>query len=135
MSITELQPRGAQERYAQQLLDWLYGTIEPDEKDKRFFEGSLTSLLKDLIPKAQYGDVVNRILVPSGAMTRVYNGCWQIHRQQLFPEDRVAVKVQSADRNIMEQRMTAIENRMGMLEAEMRELQSPLEATESDEVK
>jgi len=72
------------------LLKYLWDHVEEKcvaDADGIYYPGSLHALLKDVIPSAQQGEVINRILVPSGAVLRVGQGRWKLMRKRVFEKD------------------------------------------------
>jgi hypothetical protein len=84
------QPRKfrAQDRYAQEILTWLWDHPEACERneDVVFYRGSLHQLVRKLRPSAQAGDVVN-ILREFGAVASAGHGLWELRRREAFNDD------------------------------------------------
>lgn len=80
---------GAQERYAQGVLDHLWQNavdLCQVTTDGTFFRGSMHQLVRRFEPRAQAGDVVN-ILKESGAITSVAHGVWLLKQKSIFFDD------------------------------------------------
>lgn len=79
----------AQERYAQEILDYMWNhkdTLCDETPDGVFYRGSIHLLLRSIIPRAQAGDVVN-VLREAGAVERISQGVWKLRRTQVFFDD------------------------------------------------
>lgn len=76
----------AQDRYAQQTLDYLWEHVDElceATPDGIFYQGSLHMLVGKINHAAQKGEVVN-ILRESGAIRHVGQSMWQLIRKEVF---------------------------------------------------
>lgn len=118
----------AQDRYAQDVIDWLWAHQElmnTNEEGVVFFRGSMHQLVKKVTPRAQAGDVVN-ILRESGAISQAAHGIWEICRKHVHTDDEGnpvemgavqfghATKAQQFEGQIQElgKRVTSLEGRI-----------------------
>jgi hypothetical protein len=79
----------AQERYAQETLDYLWDNAEDicvANADGVFYQGSLHMLIGRIRPSAQRGDVVN-ILRESGSIANAGHALWELRRRQIFEDE------------------------------------------------
>jgi hypothetical protein len=79
----------AQDRYAQEVLTWLWGHKETEcvENDGvYFYRHSLHTLIRRIRPSAQAGDVVN-ILREHGAIRSAGHGVWELCRPEVFQDE------------------------------------------------
>lgn len=134
----------AQDRYAQELVDWLWAhdeLLDTNEEGVVFFRGSIHQLVKKVTPRAQAGDVVN-ILRESGAISQIAHGIWEICRKHVHTDDAGnpvemgvvqfghATKAQQQEGQIQElgKRITALEEQVGSLTEAVVHLAGEVEA-------
>lgn len=85
----QARPMRAQERYAQDIMDYLFDNMDSvctADAEGLYYRGSIHQLIKDVQPRAQAGEVVN-ILRRAGAITGVSHGLWAIHRRDVFVDE------------------------------------------------
>src|SRR5579875_2101480 len=79
----------AQDKYAQEVLDWLWMHQEDmleETGGELYYRGSIHMLVKKVTPRAQAGDVTN-ILRTSGAISSAAHGIWRINRKSVFVDE------------------------------------------------
>ena len=124
----------ARERYAEAILSALWKLAEQDDrrmtadKDGVYFCGSLHIVVRELIPQAQQGEVVN-ILKSTGAVTNVSHGFWRLNRRHVFEDDEgnaIAADVPSyghdSQRTVNDRNMRTLASRVDDLETQVENL-------------
>jgi len=79
----------AQDRYAQEILTWLWENKDTDCEENEgtyFYRGSMHQLIRRLKPSAQAGDVVN-IMREHGAISSPAHGLWELRRKEVFTDE------------------------------------------------
>ena len=122
---------GAQERYAQELLDYLWAHEEDilsRTADGVFYQGSIHMLTRRVTPSGQAGDVVN-VLKESGAITNVAHGVWKVNREQVFTDEEgnpvtfdAPTFGHDSRSKIHDRAVAALEKRVEKLEAQMEQI-------------